>query len=153
MKESQKKFPFSEDDLNSLKLCYVAGGNAYFTTLPIEKQHGDGWHKIPYEHNAGRPYLWRGEEFEKIEKYHVVTIIFKGPFGEPCDGFTNSPYSVYDMNSGRIPWVKFNHYMSEFGTEETRKAAQMQPIFAGTTLKEFMKRISEAGGEIYMRTA
>ena len=93
------------------KLCYVDGHFAYYTTQELSKQWGDDWNDIPYECNAGEPYEphknckedWKenGEPKWKIE-----IVAFQSNFDQPCSGFHNSPYSVEDINKGKVPWLK-----------------------------------------------
>ena len=39
-----------------MRLCYVSGCFAYFTSKDLTEQWGDDWNDAPYEHNAGEPY-------------------------------------------------------------------------------------------------
>ena len=41
-----------------LKLCYIDGAWAYFTTQALADVIGDDWNDAPYECNAGAPYEW-----------------------------------------------------------------------------------------------
>lgn len=53
----------------------------------------------------------------------------------PCDGYTNSPYSVEDINKGAIAWLHTDKYN----------------IQAGTTMEDFIKTIKDNGGDIYKK--
>ena len=95
----------------------------YFTDN-LEKQWGDDWDDAPYDCNAGYPYdietdvivipicieYFKLQHMVEVEDnwndlkttcplYDNVEIRF------PCDGFTNSPYSIDMINTGAIPWL------------------------------------------------
>lgn len=95
----------------------------YFTDN-MDEQWGDDWDDAPYEYNAGAPYENRTNviiipiciEYFKLERtvevennwddlevacplYNNIEVRF------PCDGFTNSPYSIDMINTGAIPWL------------------------------------------------
>lgn len=128
------------------KLCYIEGNKAWFTNN-FEKQWGDDWNDKPYEHNAGYPYEHWSELIEDNEdifkrkfKHHPIklkTLYFEtNDWSEarPCDNYTNSPYSVEDINKQAIAWLhtdKFN-------------------ILAGTTYENFIDIIEKHGGTIYL---
>lgn len=109
------------------KLCYVRDNKAFFTTLSLEKQWGDDWDDAPYEHNAGSPYLEKGQE--------LVTLYFSGEFNEPCSDLFSSPYSVKSINAGAIPWLR--HFTKNIY------------ISAGTTLPKFIELV-ESAGDVYV---
>lgn len=113
------------DVVNRFKLCYVEDGVAYFTSAPLEEQWGDDWNDAPYEHNAGRPYLKDG--------YAILKIKYQADLWTPvqlcfCD---NSPYSVEEINSGRVAWLSNNKGVN---------------IFAGASIEEFKEKVKEVGG-------
>lgn len=115
-----------------LKLCFIQENFAYFTNNP--NQYGDDWNDKPYEHNAGVPY----EE----EGYEVVKIGFlNSNYSEPCKyfGFLNSPYSVDMINSKFTPWLIPNSVNNN-----------INPIFADTSIKEFINIIQRTNGTIYI---
>lgn len=102
------------------KLCYLQGREVFFTTQDITKQWGDDWDDVPYEHNAGFPYsptiyYYADGRKEKSErdfnkdgspKWELIRLnIDNKIFDEPCDTFANSPYSVKDINEGKVPWL------------------------------------------------
>lgn len=129
------------------KLCYIDGNKAWFTDN-FEEQWGDDWNDKPYEYNAGEPYEHWSELIEdnkeKIKrkwKEHPIelkTLYFEtNDWSErqPCDGYSNSPYSVEDINKGAIAWLHTDKYN----------------IQAGTTMEEFIKIIKDNGGYIYKK--
>lgn len=128
------------------KLCYITGNKAYFTSN-FEKQWGDDWNDRPYEHNAGEPYKYDYSQPEqgiengvgiypeikqKIIYFEVPCISYL-----PCDGHTNSPYSVEDINHNRCPWLTLSDKNKQYY------------IFAGTSYTEFVKQIEKLDGTIY----
>ena len=119
-------------------LFYVSGGVAYFTTQPLNKQWGDDWNDAPYEHNSGTPY----GPYKDGEKWEIHELRFAG-LDEPCDGYSNSPYSVEMINGGAVAWLRSSKYHSR-----ARVA-----IPAGTTMPEFVRLAEKGGGEIYYSKA
>jgi hypothetical protein len=143
----------------TLRLCYVSGWYAYFTTRSVQEQWGDDWDDAPYEHNAGTPYepCWHREERYRKPgeplcnctscvrdwdgekpRWKIVRVRFGGPFLQPCEGFYNSPHSVQQINSGVIPWLR-----SAWWDEHS------QNVRAGATLQEFTERVLRAGGKVF----
>lgn len=111
------------------KLCYVESGKgcAYFTNVELKDQWGDDWDDIPYEHNAGEPYS---------DKNNIKKVYFELPktYYTPCSNTPNSSFSVKDINYGIVAWIWTDQFK----------------LFAGTTLKEFIRVIQENGGKIYI---
>lgn len=132
-------------DQNPPRLCYIAHGYAYFTTLQdVTRQWGDDWNDIPYEHNAEEPYPWndrRGVPRYEISKFpfecsHLLT---------PPDflNYTNnSPYSVEMINRGDVPWLQTPSYDYYSGP--------VICIMAGTSFNDFVTMVHLAGGEVYV---
>lgn len=129
------------------KLCYIDGNKAWFTN-DFEHQSSDDWDDRPYEHNAEPPNDYWSEMIEdnldcwKRKWIHhpitLKTLYFEtNDWSErrPCDGYTNSPYSVDDINKGAIAWLHTDKYN----------------IQAGTTMEEFIKTIKNNGGYIYKK--
>ena len=120
--------------MDNYKLCYVYDGMCYFTPRKLEDQWGDDWNDRPYEHNAGAPYEEMKGKKIKIKKLYIrpitATII------EPCDGYTNSPYSVEDINNGAAPWLIID---STYTTT----------IYAGTTIEEFIRITDDLPVSVY----
>jgi len=110
-------------------LCYVKDQWAYFTHKPLSEQWGDDWDDAPYEHNAGSPYG------------ATVRVAFYADMDRPCDNQFNSPYSVERINQGVVPWLVTSKYSSK----------PLVTIFAGCTLKDFIAKIEQAGGEVYLK--
>jgi len=125
--------------MNEPVLCYVDGPWAYFTTQKLKDQWGDDWNDAPYEHNAGTPYEWYHGDDSK-EPWKIIKVAFEGDFHEPCSGCTNSSFSVEDINSGAIPWLRSAPW-----------ADKKVSIPAGTTLKDFCDSVKSAGGAVYLK--
>lgn len=112
------------------KLCYVEGSFAYFTPRSLTEQWGDDWNDAPYEHNAGHPY-----------EDDIIKVAFDGDFDAPSEGYTNSPYSVEQINRGAVAWLRTSRWSS-------RKP--FVAISAGVNILEFCRLIREGGGKVYM---
>jgi hypothetical protein len=121
-------------DEERFKLCYVDLPWCYFTTQELGKQWGDDWNDAPYEHNAGPPYTGDGWEIRKVA--------IDAELSTPRDGYTNSPFSVEQINGGAIAWL----YAPSWADNPNIN------IHAGTTLPEFRKQIALAGGKVYEET-
>jgi len=133
------------------KLCYVEGNIAYFTTQDLDKQWGDDWDDAPYEHNAGLPYLpsvyyYADGRSEKnirdwnkdgTPKWEIIKVMFEADLYTPCNNAINSPYSVQDINNGKVAWLK--SFNKEFY------------IYAGVSIKEFKRLVELSGGNIYLK--
>lgn len=123
--------PDQTSDWREYKLCYVDCGTAYFTHQPLSEQWGDDWNDAPYEHNSGNPYESDGQK--------IVKLKFEGDFETPAERFSpNSPYSVQDINQGKVDWLKSSKW--------THKSVN---IPAGTAVREFVEKIESAGGLVY----
>lgn len=133
--------------MKEYKLCYVEGNKAWFSDN-FENQWGDDWNDAPYEHNAGLPYDHWSELIEDNEdifkrkwKHHEIkhkVLYFETKDWDevlPCDNFSNSPYSVEDINKQAVAWV----HTSKFN------------ILAGTTIEKFIETIESNGGKIYLQ--
>lgn len=119
--------------MRTYRLCFISEGLAFFTTNELSQQWGDDWNDAPYEHNAGEPYKWR-EGYG--EPYHILNLYFTSLYDEPCEGLSNSPFSVEQINQKCTPWLTSN---------------DDPPIYAGETLAGFIEKIKASGGDIYMR--
>jgi len=129
-----------KEDRDNAKLCYISGDWAYFTTQDVTEQWGDDWNDAPYEHNAGRPYDFREYNRERgDEPWSIFEVALSTNLSTPCEGHTNSPYCVQDINRGDVPWLQSNAW-SMAGIR----------IMAGTTFKEFVTIINQAGGTVYV---
>lgn len=119
------KLKLVKADMNA-KLCFVKDGLAYFTTKELDAQWGDDWDDRPYEHNASPP-------------YDCEIMAYVIGFNEPCGKYFNSPFSVQDINAGAVAWLESDGYSKE------------PKIFinAGTTLKEFVKKVHQGGGQVF----
>jgi hypothetical protein len=143
--------------MTEFRLCYIDGNFAYLTTQELSKQWGDDWNDAPYEHNAGTPYRPSPCQFGRqgkdcqcescqrewnndgTPKWDIKKIVFEGPFIQPSDNYCNSPYSVEMINNGAVAWLRTDGWTKEFVA-----------IGAGTTLQEFIAKVKQAGGEIYL---
>jgi hypothetical protein len=145
-------------------LCYVDDNWAYFTTQDLADQWGDDWDDAPYEHNAETPYdpCWHNEPRHVAKRgglcgcspclrdwtvdgkprWEIIKVAFDGPFNRPADGHLNSPYSVQQINSGEVPWLRTSEYSN----------AQPVAIAAGTTLVKFCELIRRGNGTVYLAT-
>jgi hypothetical protein len=111
-------------------LCYVSNGCAYFTLKPLSEQWGDDWNDAPYEHNAGPPYDPEAKVYFECGPY----------LEEPCEGQSNSEYTVQRINTGEVPWLRQNQ----------RKDGVS--IYAGCTLSDFKRIIrSLPEGAVYTK--
>ena len=147
------------DKYKNAVLCYIKNDTAYFTTQPLDKQWGDDWDDAPYEHNAGTPYrpCWHregGKECEcevckrdwtgKNPNWEIIILKFDFDAEKPCDFAHNgnSEYSVKDINSKKVPWLKPSQWVKDG-----------KNIYAGTTIQEFCETIMNCGGRIYREIA
>ena len=119
-------------NLKDYKLCYVEDRVAYFTNISLKKQTGDDWNDRPYEHNAGEPYNKRKDQ--------IIKLMYSGyDINTPAElHLPNSPYSVDMINAGAIAWLSGRDFNYE-------------PLYiqAGATIKEFVGKIVQMGGEVY----
>lgn len=132
------------------RLCYVSpSGRCYFTTAPLDQQHGDDWDDMPYEHNAGPPYEW--ENWMKVPPYELYDVFVVGPFGMPCDGrwvgtdeggeeFRTS-WSVDLINAGATPWLTWYEESETYG------------MYAGDGIDNLLRACAECGGTVYWPTS
>jgi len=120
------------------RLCYVSGPWAYFTTKELGEQWGDDWNDVPYEHNAGIPYMWRNARDKP--QWHIFKLAFDSDSALPDDWCgSNSPYSVQAINKGVVPWLRPDPYNYLGAT-----------IMAGTTYRDFIWAIEQSGGRVYV---
>lgn len=123
-----------------MKLCYIDQPWAYFTTQELSKQWGDDWDDAPYEYNAGEPYEYNPKH-DQGPPWQIIKIAFEGDyFRTPCDGQTNSPWSVKQINSQAVAWLYtvtwYNHPAIS--------------ILAGTNIYDFIKLIYLGQGKVYV---
>jgi hypothetical protein len=128
-------------DPDVLRLCYVDGRDqfAWFTSCPLAFQWGDDWDDKPYEHNAGDPYTDHEIGGERV-KHQLVKVAWESNYVTPCSGHVNSPYSVRDINCGGIAWLR---------APSVRSDSTIAGIYAGASLREFIKAVESSGGEVY----
>ena len=136
-------------------LCYVDKNWAYFTTQKLKDQWGDDWDDKAYEHNSEPPYgpsihYFSDGHTEKdprdwnadgTPKWDIIKVAFDGAFKAPCDGVNNSDYSVEQINAGAVAWLR---------SSQRCKNQKAIIIPAGTTLNDFVKKIREGGGNVYL---
>jgi len=135
-------------------LCYVSEGKAYFTTKLLKDQWGDDWNDAPYEHNAETPYkanesfthfidgkMAQGSDYTNGKpNWEIYCVHFDADLNEPCDGCTNSEYSVEMINKKVVPWLVAPGYNKK-----------VLSISAGCPLSSFIELIQEYGGEVYAK--
>lgn len=133
--------------MGNLKLCFIEGRIAYFTTAPLVgpgRQWGDDHDDAPYEHNAGTPYTW--SERSGVPQYEIMVGMFTGPLLDPagyCND-TNSSWSVEDINQGNVPWLKSDPLDNElFGSPSVN-------IYAGVSPIEFAELVYVVGGCLWV---
>lgn len=141
--------------MKDFKLCYIDKDTAYFTTQDLDKQTGDDWNDVPYEHNAGTPYEARHYYYadgrkepipehwneDGTPKWEIYTLKFDGYNMEtPATKHYNSPYSVDMINAGMVAWLS--------GWDSTNE--KHVAINAGTSIEEFKQKVRQCGGKIYI---
>ena len=135
--------------MNDYKLCYAERKenymidgevmnycySLYFTTLRMEDQWGDDWDDAPYEYNAEIPYDGDFVDGKWVEST-ILVLSFQVDADNyllmPEDTHWNSPYSVRDINSGRIAWLY---------KESNGKACNGIAVHAGMTPQEVVWKI------------
>jgi hypothetical protein len=151
--------------MSVLRLCYIDSPWAYFTSQEIDKQWGDDWNDAPYEHNAGEPYLpcWhnhpsyidtdragvkagelcrcksclRDWNDDGTPKWEVMRVAYNSSLLTPAEIYSRvAGVSVEQINSKQFPWLY---------------AKGHEPIYAGTCIDSFIRKIEAAGGEVYTR--
>ena len=125
------------------RLCYVRDNILYFTD-DFDNCWGDDWNDRPYEYNAEPPYEWIDEWTPEQNREHghthikcIAKLWSEYYIKEPKDGYTNSPYSVEDINKGAIAWL----WCEEVGA-----------LPAGATIEEAIEWLKKAGckwGELH----
>lgn len=124
-----------------LKLCYIDGAWAYFTTQALADQRGDDWNDTPYECNAGEPYQWGKYDAEKGRApWEIVKIAYDSPTLETPEQHAgdNSRYCVDQINAGLVPWLA-----TYYGQPPTIK------VMAGASVVEFSRAVVASGGNVY----
>lgn len=126
--------------MNNYKLCYVKDNFAWFTTAELKDQWGDDWSDAPYDCRADEPYEWR--EGRECPLYKLVKVAFDcEDMQTPDDVSFKTPfYSVEMINAGAVAWMSSAAHVSD-----------KISIHAGASVKEFISKIKEAHGEVYMR--
>lgn len=120
-------------------LCYVKRNFAYFTSIPLELQWGDDWNDAPYEHNAGEPYYdHRPNPGASYIDHSILKVAYDGNFEEPRDSFSNSSYSVEQINKREVPWLK-----SWLKEDELT-------VWGGDSLDTFIEVVTKGGGNVYI---
>lgn len=116
------------------RLCYIGQSDrvAYFTPKPVsghaimarDRQAGDSWAMVPYEHNAGIPY--------DLEDCKMVWWAAPG-LQTPADiQAPASTWSVEAINNSGTPWLEAPDIKNR--------------IWAGATIDEFIGKVEAAGG-------
>lgn len=126
---------------HALKLCYVEGEWAYFTTQPLDQQWGDDWEDAPFEHNAGAPYRYDLHDAKRGEApWRIVKVAWDGYLESPAEfsRALNSPWCVRDINAGAVSWLQSPPWADE-----------RILIPAGVCLCTFARLVRQAGGTVY----
>ena len=122
---------------NNFKLCFIKDNAAYFTTAALKNQSGDDWDDIPYECNAGEPYLWH--KYSGCPEYKIKKIYYDSSDDKvlitPDYSHVNSPYSIEALNKKVYPWL----------------IGDGIAIFAGESLESFVQKIESINGNIYLK--
>ena len=121
------KFPWNA------QLCFIDEDQAYFTTQPLADQWGDDWDDAPYQFNAGLPY-----DPQDAETWEIILVVWKGPWSPPA--LVAGDWSVEEINAKKAPWL----------SPETRTFPVFPAIWAGTSLREFVRMIHRGGGKIWL---
>lgn len=135
-------------DVNTMRLCYIDSRDnfAWFTSIDLKSQWGDDWDDAPYEHNAGEPYedhyVTSDGKRDRVN-HHLLKVSWDGPYSTPnVVGAPNSTWSIQGINAGCVAWLIPDVWNSaEYVVE---------PIHAGVTIFEFIRKIRNAGGEVYI---
>lgn len=127
------------------KLCYVDKhyDGVYFADCEPTEVWGDDWNDAPYEHNCGSPYNHRKDESNKDIPIEFIVIHFAGNYETPASKAWggNSAYSVEMINHKMVAWLAPSEWEADI--------KKYPPIFAGTTLQEFVNIILVTDGVIY----
>ena len=124
-----------------LKLCYVDGAWAYFTSQTLADVIGDDWNDVPYECNAGAPYTWGKHDAEQGRApWEIIKLAWDSPTLETPGGFANgnSRYCVDQINAGLVPWLA-----TYWGEKPPIK------VMAGASVFEFSLAVVASGGNVY----
>lgn len=123
------------------QLCYIEGNLAHFLSVPPSLVWGDDWDDVPYEHNAGTPYLTRTNAETDIPVDSVVVAFRCDSLETPAErACGNSSYSVQMINAGHVAWLATSQWYGGVPFS----------IHAGTTVRDFISTIEQAGGEVYI---
>lgn len=127
------------------KLCFVVDDTLIFSTRQPHLMRGHKWNVPPFEHNAGTPYPWTGDDAGP--RYWLTTVRFdREGWYLPNDGHLNSPFSAHLINRGKEPWLK-NFSQHDF------PPAERVEIYAGTGLPFVVEAILKAGGNVWKPVA
>lgn len=153
-------------------LCYVALPWCYFTTQDLDKQTGDGWADVPYEHNADPPYepCWHNHP-DHINRESGRGDIKAGELCRyPCciddwDEDGNPMWSIFKVAVDPSYFVDpaYGHCNSPYSVDAINAgaAAWLSPrpyglavhnvyIQAGTAFSDFIKLVEKAGSCVYV---
>ncbi len=127
--------------MTTLRLCYVEGSWAYFSTERPGDVWGDDWNDAPHDCNAGTPYADRAPGLTKVAFDGDLELVGVGVFG----GYVKERWgwlSVEEINRGDAPWLVRIEYGARPLTHDIE-------INAGVTLEEFVALVDLAGGCVY----
>lgn len=151
---------------DTLRLCYIDGPWAFFTTQSLDKQWGDDWNDAPYEHNAGDPHepCWHNRPHGLRQKRGNVGV------GEICrcsicvdewneDGAPKWRIEKVAWECGDLlqPYERIPGFNSLWSVDDINGGAtpwlsghEVQ-IYAGATIEEFCEQVRAAGGDVYIK--
>ena len=112
------------------KLCYIKNNCAYFTSASPSEERGDDWDDCYYATQAGEPYPKEGVTITKAYYDHPEC----GGLQTPEEINYQCPYTVDQINAGAVAWLYGNGVS----------------IGAGTTLRDFLRLVGQAGGFTYV---
>jgi len=125
------------------QLCYVELPFVWFT-MNLREQSGDDWNDAPYDCNAGPPTLRRGQDW-KIFRVAVFANPYKHQLMTPDSSHSNTWWSVDDINSGAVPWLRL--------TESDWNPQSIATLMAGITYSEFKEFAARYGLLIWLDEA
>src|SRR5690606_5250197 len=74
-------------------------------------------------------------------RWRIERVAFDGDFITPDYGYSNSPWSVQQINRGEIAWLRPAPWSDHAVV-----------IHAGTTLPDFIDAVQRAGGRVYVES-
>lgn len=125
----------------TFRLCFVKNNFAWFTDCPLTFQWGDDWDKDNYEYNAGLPYDYHNTKDGVKQKHRLEKVYWTAAYITPDCLDEKSNWSVKSINKGNIPWLSSSPLLEQ----------QLDPIYSGITLNDFISFIQAAEGQVFIR--